>query len=162
MCFLVQYLFWVWYMQSEAFRFDKSFEHSPKPSKRQTYIRFHDPNVNKMSYSKKNRQSILTAVKIPKKCAEFKIQVRCAWNRDAMIRCGLHGYECQSRVSASLSSALSLAWERDPPRLGSSINVPIKMGPARRGTARSYGRVWHGLRSITLALYFLRLFVQHF
>ena len=32
-------------MQSEAFRFEKSFEHSPKPSKRQNYIVFNDSNI---------------------------------------------------------------------------------------------------------------------
>ena len=44
------YLFWLWYMQSEAFRYEKSFEHSPKPSKRQHYTLFNDSNVNKCTF----------------------------------------------------------------------------------------------------------------
>ena len=41
------YLFRLWYMKSEAFRYYKSFEHSPKPSKHPNYTTFNDSNVEK-------------------------------------------------------------------------------------------------------------------
>ena len=48
------YLFRLWYMQSEAFRYKKSFEHSPKPSKHPNYIFVNDSNVEKY----KNRKNV--------------------------------------------------------------------------------------------------------
>ena len=38
-------LFRRWHMKSEAFRFEKSFEHSPKASKPLNHIVFNDSNV---------------------------------------------------------------------------------------------------------------------
>ena len=63
-------------MKSEAFRFEKSFAHSPKPSKPQHYILFNDSNVEQMSYSNKCRKSLLTDVRLRKKAIEFNGDVR--------------------------------------------------------------------------------------
>ena len=63
-------------MQSEAFRFEKSFEHIPKPSKHQFHTVVNDFHVKKISYSKQCRTSILTGVKIRKKYAEQDGDVR--------------------------------------------------------------------------------------
>ena len=45
-CFLVPFRLWYIYiyiyMKSEAFRYKKSFEHSPKPSKHENYTAFYD------------------------------------------------------------------------------------------------------------------------
>ena len=46
------YLFRLWYMQSEAFRYYKSFEHSPKPSKHQKHKVFNDSNIQKIYFLK--------------------------------------------------------------------------------------------------------------
>ena len=45
--YVSRYLFRVWYMQSEAFQFEKSFQHTPKPSKHIFYIVLNDYNVKK-------------------------------------------------------------------------------------------------------------------
>ena len=45
-CFLVTFSALI-YMQSEAFRYKKSFEHSPKPSKHQKYKAFNDFHIKK-------------------------------------------------------------------------------------------------------------------
>ena len=74
------YIFRLWYMKSEAFRYYKSFEHSPKPSKHAKYTVFNDSYVEKISFSKKCRKSILTGAKIRKKYAEFESAVHLAWN----------------------------------------------------------------------------------
>ena len=49
-CFLV--FFRLWYMQSEAFRYYISFEHSPKPSKHQKHTVFNASNVKKWHFRK--------------------------------------------------------------------------------------------------------------
>ena len=67
------YLFRLWYMQSEAFRYYKSVEHSPKPSKHQKHTVFNDSNVQKMSFSKKCRTSILTGATIRKQIRWIQI-----------------------------------------------------------------------------------------
>ena len=41
-------------MQSEAFPYNKSFEHNPKPSKHPNYTVFNDSNVEKC----KNRKNV--------------------------------------------------------------------------------------------------------
>ena len=46
------YLFRLWYMQSEAFRDEKSFEHSPKPSKHPNYTVCNDSNVENVIFKK--------------------------------------------------------------------------------------------------------------
>ena len=53
-------------MQSEAFRFEKSFEHSPKPSKHQFNIVANDFQVKKKHFRKMSK-SILTGATIRKK-----------------------------------------------------------------------------------------------
>ena len=50
----VWYLSRVWDMKSEAFRFEKSFEHSPKPSKPLVYIVFNDFNVEQLTLRTKH------------------------------------------------------------------------------------------------------------
>ena len=61
------YLSRLWDMKSEAFHFEKSFEHSPKASKRLVYPVFNDFNVNNWHFDvnhyisfKKCRTSTLT------------------------------------------------------------------------------------------------------
>ena len=67
-------------MQSEASRYKKSFEHSPKPSKHQKHKVFNDSNVE--SYT--NRTNVETyfwpVLQYVKKYAEFNGDVRFAWN----------------------------------------------------------------------------------
>ena len=74
------YLVRLWYMKSEAFPYNNSFEHSPKPSKHPNHTVFNDSNVTKMSFSKKCWKSILTGATIRKKYAEFNGDVRFGWN----------------------------------------------------------------------------------
>ena len=74
------YLFRLWYMQSEAFRYKKSFEHSPKPSKHPNYIVFNDSNVKKNTCSKNVEQQNWPVLKYVNKYAEFNGAVHFAWN----------------------------------------------------------------------------------
>ena len=54
-------------MQSEAFRYKKSFEHSPKPSKHQKHTVFNDSNVEHVKIKTKMSNTILTGAQICKK-----------------------------------------------------------------------------------------------
>ena len=62
-----RYLFWAWDMKSEACRFEKSFEHSPKASKQQLYIIFNDLSIEIDTSNQKCRKSILTHDSLRKK-----------------------------------------------------------------------------------------------
>ena len=78
--YVSQYLFRVWYMQSEAFRFEKAFEHIPKPSKHQINIVFNDFHIKQMSYSRTCRKQFWPVLQYVTKCAEFNGDACFAWN----------------------------------------------------------------------------------
>ena len=58
-------------MQSEAFRYKKSFEHSPKPSKHPKYTAFNDPNVQTTHFQKNVEQYFWQVLTYAQKYAEF-------------------------------------------------------------------------------------------
>ena len=60
-------------MQSEAFRYKKTFEHNPKPSKHPNYTVFNDYNV-KTCHVRKNVDKMLTGAKVCKKTRNSMVQ----------------------------------------------------------------------------------------
>ena len=82
------YLFRLWYMQSEAFRYKKLFEHSPKPSKHPNHTVFNDSNVNNSHFQKKCRQILwpvlayATKIRWIQWCSPFCLKpskMTCVW-----------------------------------------------------------------------------------
>jgi len=73
-----RYLFRLWDMQSEAFRFDKSFEHSPKPPTPKSYKVFNVKNRHlQQQISKHNFGRSYPAPKKNRRihwCSPFRMQ----------------------------------------------------------------------------------------
>ena len=74
------YLFRLWYMQFEAFRYITSFEHSPKPLKHPNYIVFNDSYVEKCKRRKYVANQLWPVQQYVNKYAELKSAIRSGWN----------------------------------------------------------------------------------
>ena len=74
------YQFRLWNMQSEAFRFEKSFEHSPKPSKYQLNTVVNDFHVKQMTYSRTYQNEFWPVLQYVKEYPEINDDVRFTWN----------------------------------------------------------------------------------
>ena len=74
------YLFRLWYMQSEAFPYKKSFEHSTKPCKHQN-IQFLTILISKKCHFRTNVENQFWPVlQYVEKYADFESAVHFAWN----------------------------------------------------------------------------------